>query len=77
MPEGLMPFLKWAGGKYRLKDDIVPLLGRVERYIEPFLGAGAIALNIECNRMVLCDTNFDLILVWLMLEKYGDTFTAR
>ncbi len=42
------PFLKWAGGKGQLIDQIAPYLpdsfrqGRVKKYFEPFLGGGAL-----------------------------------
>lgn len=42
------PFLKWAGGKGQLIDQIAPHLpdafrqGRVKNYFEPFLGGGAL-----------------------------------
>lgn len=42
------PFLKWAGGKGQLIEQIVPYLpgalkeGRVNKYFEPFLGGGAL-----------------------------------
>jgi DNA adenine methylase len=42
------PFLKWAGGKGQLIDQIAPYLppsfktGRIKKYFEPFLGGGAL-----------------------------------
>lgn len=42
------PFLKWAGGKGQLIDQIAPFLppafktGRIKKYFEPFLGGGAL-----------------------------------
>jgi len=42
------PFLKWAGGKGQLIEQIAPYLpdsfrqGRVKKYFEPFLGGGAV-----------------------------------
>jgi len=42
------PFLKWAGGKGQLIDQIAPHLppalktGRIKKYFEPFLGGGAL-----------------------------------
>ncbi|EFK24597.1 DNA adenine methylase, partial [Escherichia coli MS 187-1] len=34
-------FLKWAGGKYPLLDDIKRHLPKGECLVEPFVGAGA------------------------------------
>jgi len=59
-------FLKWAGGKRRVIDQIVPTFPKkVDRYFEPFLGAGAIFFYIKkrynpkyCE---ISDINKDLI----------------
>ena len=58
----LPPFLKWAGGKRWLSDKIVelalPLRGK---YIEPFLGSGAVYFALRPAQAVLSDANFELI----------------
>ena len=36
------PFLKWAGSKRRLLPQLLPLLPKGERLIEPFVGAGSV-----------------------------------
>jgi DNA adenine methylase len=38
----MKPFLKWAGGKYRLVDKIKALLPEGKRLIEPFMGSGSV-----------------------------------
>lgn len=61
------PFLKWAGGKGQLLNvinDALPL--HFDRYIEPFVGSGAVMFNILENRNVLDgvfinDINTDLV----------------
>jgi DNA adenine methylase len=41
------PFLKWAGGKYKLVPELTKYLPKDgKRYFEPFLGAGSLALNV-------------------------------
>lgn len=56
------PFLKWAGGKRWLADRIVglaqPLCGK---YIEPFLGSGAVYFALRPVKAILSDANFELI----------------
>jgi DNA adenine methylase len=56
------PFLKWAGGKRRLLGQIARLApARYERYLEPFLGGGAVALALARDPMLLNDANHELI----------------
>lgn len=58
----LPPFLKWAGGKRWLSNRIAelaqPLLGK---YIEPFLGSGAVFFVLRPSHAILSDANFELI----------------
>ncbi|MGF7453744.1 Dam family site-specific DNA-(adenine-N6)-methyltransferase [Mannheimia massilioguelmaensis] len=55
-------FLKWAGGKFRLMDDINRLLPKRKKcLVEPFVGAGSVFLNSHFERYVLADINPDLI----------------
>lgn len=54
-------FLKWAGGKYPLIEDIRQYLPQGERLIEPFVGAGSVFLNTDYEEYLLADINADLI----------------
>lgn len=58
------PFIKWAGGKTQLLDRLVPLVPRGARYIEPFLGGGALFFRAQPARAVLADANASLITAW-------------
>lgn len=58
------PFLKWAGGKRWLitkAGDFLPTLNPNARYIEPFLGGGAIFFHLQPENAFLSDINGDLI----------------
>ncbi len=67
------PFLKWAGGKYRISSKIRRSLPQGKRLIEPFVGSGAVFLNTDYERYTLNDINPDLINVfkWLKREKHA------
>jgi hypothetical protein len=55
------PFLKWAGGKTRLVPPIQALRPtRVRRFLEPFVGSGALALNSSFADNLIADANRDL-----------------
>ncbi|HUF80443.1 MAG TPA: Dam family site-specific DNA-(adenine-N6)-methyltransferase, partial [Burkholderiales bacterium] len=60
------PFLKWAGGKRSLAPKVVEMLpASYRRYVEPFLGAGAVFFAAQEKRRdlaaVLSDLNAELV----------------
>ncbi len=71
------PFLKWAGGKRRLARHIATLCpDRIERYIEPFLGSGAVFLYLAQTRprfpALLSDSNAELVNVYRCVRNSVD-----
>ncbi len=64
------PFLKWAGGKRSLLPEILDRIppGPIDFYLEPFLGGGALFLELarrgRIRQAVLNDRNPQLIEVW-------------
>jgi DNA adenine methylase len=64
----MKPFLKWAGGKYKLLKHLLPLLNG-ERLVEPFVGAGAVFLNSSIKSFWINDINKDLINSYLYLKN--------
>ncbi len=68
--ERTKPFLKWAGGKFKLVDLITSFMPEHPvRYIEPFVGAGAVALNVPFGTVIVNDANEELVNVWTMLRN--------
>ena len=62
MEKNNSPFLRWPGGKRWLSDrdsNLFPV--RYNRYIEPFLGGGAIFFHIAPSKSILADINGELI----------------
>lgn len=60
--EILLPFLKWAGGKRWFAERCMHLIPETfERYIEPFLGSGAMFFSLRPKQAILSDLNDDLI----------------
>lgn len=68
------PFLKWAGGKYRLAERIRQRLPDGKRLIEPFVGSAAIFLNTSYDSYLLNDINEDLINVFEIIKSSPDAF---
>ena len=60
------PFVKWAGGKYRLADKFMPLLPssfnpEKNTYIEPMVGSGGFFFKYAPKYSYLSDINQNLI----------------
>ncbi len=73
------PFLKWAGGKKKVFHLLKPYFPKIysSRFIEPFLGAGAVALNVDYDYKIVNDLNKDLISVWQALQKEKHSFVNQ
>lgn len=73
------PFLKWAGGKGQLLEQLEPLLPPLAdgaRYVEPFLGSGALFFHLRRTRgprpALLSDSNAELIGAYRVLRDHVD-----
>jgi len=73
-----IPFLKWAGGKRWLVEKHSDLFHiPFTRFIEPFLGSGAVFFSLSPEQSILCDKNKQLINTyrairggWKMVEHH-------
>lgn len=64
-----IPILKWAGGKRQLLSSIMPLLPQnIRTYYEPFVGAGAVLLELQPKSAVINDTNTELMNVYQVIK---------
>lgn len=74
------PFLKWAGGKTQLLNQFEALYpqelreGKIKRYIEPFVGSGAVFFNIAqkygIEEVYISDINYDLITTYIVIKDF-------
>ena len=82
------PFLKWAGGKSQLIQEIERLLPskyktsrRIPVYIEPFIGGGALYFYLqsayEIGKSYIADINPDLILTYCVVQKDVDSLIQK
>lgn len=81
------PFLKWAGGKTQLLSQLAVHYpaglydGSVNRYVEPFLGGGAVFLDVvqrfPIEEAFLFDVNRELILAYRVVKEAPDALIAR
>lgn len=66
-------FVKWAGGKGQLLEQFEPLFPKkINRYIEPFLGSGAVFFYIvqvfKPKEIILSDINEELINTYKVIQ---------
>lgn len=75
-PTGTRPFLKWAGGKFRLMPLIKNYFAQHDNalLVEPFVGAGAVFLNAPYSKFILNDLNKDIINLNNILKKNSTDF---
>lgn len=85
---GARPFLKWAGGKTQLLDEIDARLpppikesGEVPRYVEPFLGSGAVFFHLqdeyEVGECHLLDINREIMVGYRVVQRDLRTLIER
>lgn len=75
-------FLKWAGGKTQLLSQYSKLFPQdFGRYIEPFLGSGAVFFYIKKNfnprEIILSDINKELINCFKVVQKDAGGLISR
>lgn len=65
----MKPFIKWAGGKNRFAERIVSILGReCNNYFEPFIGSGAVLLQMNPKKAYCSDVNAELINLYQIVK---------
>ncbi len=70
-------FLKWAGGKYGLVEDIQRHLPPARKLVEPFVGAGSVFLNTDYEQYLLADINPDLINLYNLLKEKPEEYISE
>jgi DNA adenine methylase len=80
----LRPLLKWAGGKRQLLATLADYYpSEFHRYVEPFVGSGAVFFHLSANGALdgrtvhLSDINPDLIGCYLALRDRTESVIAR
>ena len=81
------PVLKWAGGKTKLLPQIRTRYpqqltqGKIDIYIEPFCGGGAVFFdlvnNFKFQQAYLFDTNPELIILYKVIQQDVDSLIAE
>jgi DNA adenine methylase len=66
----LKTFIKWPGNKSKHLRHILPYIpDDYNTYIEPFIGSGALFLNLQPKKWIINDLNKDLIEAWKYVKE--------
>lgn len=64
------PLLKWAGGKGQLLPDLLPLVPKsYGKYIEPFIGGGALFFSLQPIGGIISDSNPEIMNLYQVVAK--------
>ena len=68
------PFIKWVGGKRQLLEILRERIPKTYgRYYEPFIGGGALLLDVQPKNAVINDVNKQLLNVYRQLKADAET----
>ena len=67
------PILKWAGGKTQMLSELLPKVpASYGKYIEPFLGGGAMFFALQPENAIIADSNPELINMYRQVAEHID-----
>lgn len=65
----MKPFLKWAGGKTQLLKELHKYVPKnYNKYIEPFIGGGAMYFSLNPNEAIISDSNEELFITYSQIK---------
>ncbi len=70
----MKPLIKWPGGKGRLIKHLAPLVPKHGRYIEPFLGGGALFFSLEPESSEVNDLSKELVNFYSLVKDGNEEF---
>ena len=65
----MKPFIKWPGGKASEIRQFEYLIPDYDRYIEPFVGGGALFFHLNPEHALINDTSEDLMLLYRLIKE--------
>jgi DNA adenine methylase len=78
MNKKLKPFFKWSGGKRRETEHVIDFLpDQYDTFYEPFLGGGAVWLELNPAKSIVGDFYDEVITFYKCLQDYGKGFVAE
>ena len=69
------PIIKWAGGKEKelpyIKENLPK---KINRYIEPFVGGGAVYFDLDIKESIINDKSEELIALYKCISNHDKDF---
>ena len=74
----MSPIVKWAGGKEQELKYILPNMpSAFSRFIEPFVGGGAVYFSMDCKDLVINDKSLELTNLYNNVKYYNSDFVQK
>lgn len=74
----MKPFIKWAGGKEKELPIILNNIPKsFERYIEPFVGGGAVYFALNKSNSIINDKSEELINLYRLIQEGNEEFLTK
>ena len=74
----MKPIIKWAGGKEKELPYIKESLpSNIKRYIEPFIGGGAVYFNLNIKNSIINDKSEELINLYRCIKNQDKEFFSK
>lgn len=74
----LSPIVKWAGGKEQELKYILPNLPSVfSRFVEPFVGGGAVYFSMNCKDLLINDKSLELTNLYNNIKYHNSDFVQK
>jgi DNA adenine methylase len=72
------PFVKWAGGKRQLLSQIKERMPQnFNKYVEPFVGGGAVYFELQPEQTIINDINQALINAYIRIKEQPEEFIVE
>ncbi|MGV2827587.1 DNA adenine methylase [Myxosarcina sp. GI1(2024)] len=71
------PFVKWVGGKTQLLPELISRIPEdFDRYLEPFVGGGALFFHLQPRQAILIDINQELTNTYKVIKEQTEELIA-
>ena len=74
MVRNMQPIIKWPGGKAEEIKEILDIIPKYNRYVEPFVGGGAVYFYLPNTKAIINDISVNLINLYTCIKDNNQMF---